>query len=339
MTPTPVNDFQAFVPVNTGALEVRSPATGYQGTAFTELGIERTKVVTCLDWKDSSNTLNMTVFASEYLATVQDIVYEGALPYFGLLAARADDRAEAQHHRIDLPHGLGFVRHPDHRGGAGILRASGATNYITTVAFSNRRAPFSGAALKRPAVLGQPLGIGLTELRAGLPPPVPSAAGQWSPAAAASDQDGATDSNSGDSPVPVAALGGGPAPDDALAGSLPGGSQASPTDPLVGPAETPPLHRARRERRIPTAATPPRSGAALGGGPAPSDALAGTLPGGSQTSATDSVLGQTDSTPAPLSGGATPSPETGVADEPADDEGGARASGIIRVWNGFSIRP
>ena len=31
VTPTPVNDFQAFVPVNTGALEVRSPTTGYQG--------------------------------------------------------------------------------------------------------------------------------------------------------------------------------------------------------------------------------------------------------------------------------------------------------------------
>ena len=86
VTPTPVNDFQAFIPVNTGVLAVRSPATGYQGTAFTELGIARTKVITCLDWKDSSNTLNMTAFASEYLATVQDIVYEGSLPYFGLLA-------------------------------------------------------------------------------------------------------------------------------------------------------------------------------------------------------------------------------------------------------------
>ena len=130
--------------------------------------------------------------------------------------------------------------------------------------FSNRRAPFSGAALKRPAVLGQPFGIGLTELRAGPQPTVPSAAGQGSPAAAASDQDGATDSNSGDSPAPVAALGDGPAPSDALAGSLPGGSQASPTDSLLGP---------------------------------------------------------TDSTPAPLSGGATPSSQTGLADEPADDEG------------------
>src|SRR5262249_5573502 len=63
VSPTPVNDFQAFVPVNTGALQVRSPATGYQGTAFTLLGIARTKAITCLDWKDSSNTLNMTAFA------------------------------------------------------------------------------------------------------------------------------------------------------------------------------------------------------------------------------------------------------------------------------------
>jgi hypothetical protein len=58
------------------------------------------------------------------------------------------------------------------------LERSGATHYVTTVTFSNRRAPFSGSALKRPAVLGQPFGIGLTELPASPQPTVPSAAGQ-----------------------------------------------------------------------------------------------------------------------------------------------------------------
>ena len=36
---------------------------------------------------------------------------------------------------------------------------SGATNYITTLTFSNRRAPFSGVSLHRPAMVGQPLGL------------------------------------------------------------------------------------------------------------------------------------------------------------------------------------
>ena len=56
----------------------------------------------------------------------------------------------------------------------------------------------------------------------------------------------------------------------------------------------------------------PAPAAALGDDPAPSEALAGSLPEGSQASPTD---------PAPLSGGAAPSPQTGLADEPADDEG------------------
>ena len=59
---------------------------------------------------------------------------------------------------------------------------------------------------------------------------------------------------------------------------------------------------------------------ALDGGPAPSEALAGSLPGGSQASPTDPLVGQTESAPAPLSGGSLmPSPETGLADEPGDD--------------------
>ena len=38
VTPTPVDDFQAFVPVNTGALEVRSPTTGLPGDGLHRAG-------------------------------------------------------------------------------------------------------------------------------------------------------------------------------------------------------------------------------------------------------------------------------------------------------------
>jgi hypothetical protein len=205
----------------------------------------------------------MTTFASEYLATVQDIVYEGSLPYFGLLAAALTVGQKLNITGSTYPTGWDSFAIPIIAVELEYRERSGATHYLTTVTFSNRRSPFSGAALKRPAVLGQPFGIGLTELRASPQPPVPSAAGQGSPAGAASDQQDATDSNSGDSPAPAAALGDDPAPSEALAGSLPEGSQASPTDPLPGP---------------------------------------------------------TESAPAPLSSGATPPTQTGLADEPADDE-------------------
>jgi hypothetical protein len=265
VTPTPVDEFQAFVPVNTGALDVRYPTSGYQGTAYTALGIERTKTITCLDWKDSSNSLNMTLFASEYLATVQDIVYEGSLPYFGLLANALLIGQKLNITGSTYPTGWDSFAIPIIAVELEYRERSGATSYLTTLSISNRRAPFSGAALKRPAVLGQPFGIGLTGLPSAPQPTGPSAAGQGSPAGA--DQDGATDSNSGDSPAPVAALGCGPAPSDPIAESVLDGSPAS---------------------------------------------------------LSDSLLGQTDGASASPSGGATPSRKSGLAEEPADDEGQQR---------------
>jgi hypothetical protein len=247
VTPTPVDDFQAFVPVNTGALDVRYPTSGYQGTAYTALGIQRTKVITCLDWKDSSNSLNMTLFASEYLATVQDIVYEGSLPYFGLLANALLIGQKLNIAGSTYPTGWDSFAIPIIAVDLEYRERSGATSYLTTLSISNRRAPFSGAALKRPAVLGQPFGIGLTGLPSAPQPTGPSAAGQGSPAGAASDQSGAMDSKSPDSPTPVAALGGDPAPSDSLARSLPEVSQTSLTDPASlssGAASSPQTRRA-----------------------------------------------------------------------------------------------
>ena len=124
-------------------------------------------MITCLDWKDSSNTLNMTTFASEYLATVQDIVYEGSLPYFGLLSAALLIGQKLNITGSTYPTGWDSFAIPIIAVELEYRERSGATHYLTTVTFSNRRAPFSGTALQRPAVLGQPLGIGLTELRAG----------------------------------------------------------------------------------------------------------------------------------------------------------------------------
>src|SRR6185312_9667836 len=50
-TIVPVNDVQAFVPVHSGALAVASPpdiggVPQYAGTAYTDLGIQRTKTIT-----------------------------------------------------------------------------------------------------------------------------------------------------------------------------------------------------------------------------------------------------------------------------------------------------
>ena len=161
VTPNPVTDFQAFLPVNTGALSTVWPTSGYQGTAYTKLGIERTKTISVNDWRDYSNAANMTLLASEYLATVQDIVYEGSIPYYGLLATpllighqlNIDGNGYSTGwESLNLPIIAVDLEH---------CERAGATSYVTTLTFSNRRAPFTGAALQRPAMVGQPVGLAM----------------------------------------------------------------------------------------------------------------------------------------------------------------------------------
>ena len=163
VTPNPVSNLQVFLPVNTGALTTTWPTSGYQGTAYTALGIERTKTISVNDWRDTSNTANMTLFASEYLSAVQDVVYEGSIPYYGLLATP-----------LLIGHALDILGSTYATGwetlGLPIVAVdleyqerSGATSYVTTLSFSNRRAPFTGAAFQRPSVVGQPFGLGGAE--------------------------------------------------------------------------------------------------------------------------------------------------------------------------------
>ena len=160
VTPNPVTNFQVFVPVNTGALTTVWPASGYEGTAYTALGIQRTKTISVNDWRDISNLANMTLFASEYLDCVKDVVYEGSLPYYGLL-----NTPLLWGHSLDIlgstyPTGWEALGLPIVAVDLEYQERSGATNYVTTLSFSNRRAPFTGAALQRPNVVGQPFGIG-----------------------------------------------------------------------------------------------------------------------------------------------------------------------------------
>jgi hypothetical protein len=159
ITPTPVDDFQAFLPVNTGALSTVYPASGYQGTAYTALGIERTKTITCLDWKDSSNSINMGLFAAEYLDSVKDIVYEGSIPYFGLLPGPL-----AFGHKVNISGstyatGWESLNLPITGIELAYNERSGGTHYTTTLTVSNRREPFTGAVFARPSVKGHPIGF------------------------------------------------------------------------------------------------------------------------------------------------------------------------------------
>jgi hypothetical protein len=157
-TITPVHDLQVFLPVNTGALSVRYPTSSWNGSAFTDLGIERLKVITVPDWRDASNSANMATYAQEFLSTVEDIVYEGSIPYFGLLSDALLIGWALQIPGNGYSTGWETIDIPILSVDLEYRERSGATSYVTTLSFSNRRAPFSGAALQRPAVTGQAIG-------------------------------------------------------------------------------------------------------------------------------------------------------------------------------------
>lgn len=79
---------QAFLPIAVGTLSAFAPSsTTYSGTLYTVEGISRTKIITCIDWRDYGNQASMDLFASEWLSSSQDVVVEGTVPYLGLIAA------------------------------------------------------------------------------------------------------------------------------------------------------------------------------------------------------------------------------------------------------------
>jgi hypothetical protein len=100
----------------------------------------------------------MALFAQEYLDSVKDIVYEGSISYYGLLST-----VLAPGHAINIA-ATGFTTGLESAGlpvvavDVEFRERSGGTSYATTLSFSNRRAPFSGAAFMRPAVTGQAFG-------------------------------------------------------------------------------------------------------------------------------------------------------------------------------------
>jgi hypothetical protein len=158
VTITPVNDLQCVLPVYVGGLTVRSPSSSFAGTAYTSLGVQRLKTITCDSWRDHSNAANMSLMAAEFLDALKDVVLEGSIPYFGLLSSA-----------LLIGHKLTIAGHsysvPSDWSGLPIVAVdleycerSGATSFVTTLSFSTRRAPYSGASLQRPAMTGQSFG-------------------------------------------------------------------------------------------------------------------------------------------------------------------------------------
>lgn len=162
VTITPVDNVQVFLPVHVGELFTVWPPDSmgspvYAGSMFDDLAIERTKTISVNDWRDQSNSANMNLMAHEFFDSFCNIVIEGTITYHGFLADAVNFNRlltiTASYPIPTLWSGIPIISCEvifNERGGA--------TSYSTVLSFSNRRLPYSGAALARPAVVGQAFG-------------------------------------------------------------------------------------------------------------------------------------------------------------------------------------
>jgi len=160
-TPAEPDDVEVFLPVQVGTLEAIYPADSggspvYAGTCYDVEGIERTKYVTALDWRDYSNQANMNALAQELHGALCDTVIEGTVQVAGLQGDVCSPGVSLNIDSGDYTTYLESMECPVvevsvdfHEGGDFGLPFS------THIRFSNRRAPMSASVFARPPQSGQ----------------------------------------------------------------------------------------------------------------------------------------------------------------------------------------
>jgi hypothetical protein len=150
-----------------GALKTIVPSpTTFSGTLFTVEGVSRTKIITVRDWSDASNVGNMTTFATEFLESVQDVVVEGTVPYFGLLELYLVCGSTGQAVSITgndsvTAYDTGWEALALPVVSVELVFNCGAdgTSYQTNLQLSNRRGRYTADQFLRPNILGSQLGM------------------------------------------------------------------------------------------------------------------------------------------------------------------------------------
>jgi hypothetical protein len=157
------DNVRVFVPVAYGTLSAYAPGPStYSGTLDSIEGIQRTKTITCLDWKDYSNQTNMNTFASEFLDSVKDVVVEGTVPYNGLLSAYLTPGSAVSIAGTSgsTPYTTGWESLALPVVSVEVRFQPGAegTSYFTTLHLSNRRGRYSAENFLRPNISGSAFG-------------------------------------------------------------------------------------------------------------------------------------------------------------------------------------
>jgi hypothetical protein len=166
-TVTPPTEVRALLAIaDPAGLQAWAPSSStYAGTGNSLLGLTRTKVITVHDWKDASGQVPMNTFAAEWLKSAQDVVFEGTVPYLGLLPAMLDFGHAIALAASGYTTGLETTPlpvieavldfHEDERG---------ATIYTMALNCSNRRQRYSADVFTRPPIRPELAQIGFEGL-------------------------------------------------------------------------------------------------------------------------------------------------------------------------------
>lgn len=247
-------EVKALVPYSRGAITAQAPSGGgYQGTAYTVNGVQRTLYRDFPGWLDYRDSTAYAQLAQEILDTVKNTVIEGSITYWGKLSW-----ALALGSSLNLA-GNGYSTGHESMAAAvrGVvldyLPGGGASPWVTRVRFSTRLRPFCGDRLyahpawgQAPAMSGAGFGSAaaiaasspaMAALRAAGTDPGAAAAGAFGTlgqAATGSFDRAASAAATNPSGTLAAAMGG-------MAGAAAGAFGAEQGDAIAGPGGTPPV--------------------------------------------------------------------------------------------------
>lgn len=150
---TPPTEVRALLAIaDPAGLKAWAPSSStYAGTGNSALGLTRTKVITVHDWKDASGQTAMNTFATEWLNSSKDVVFEGTVPYHGLIAGMLNFGNAVELTGSDFTTGLESTPLP-------VIEAildfhedeAGATSYTMALNCSNRRQRYSADVFTKP---------------------------------------------------------------------------------------------------------------------------------------------------------------------------------------------
>ncbi|WP_165235382.1 hypothetical protein [Aquisphaera insulae] len=144
---SPPTDLKLLLAFSRGAISVTKPASGYEGTAFTTNGVERTLYRDFPQWLDYRDTSSYQTLAQEILDTVKNTVVEGNMTYSGKYSSALTLGSALNIAGNGYTTGYEAIAAPIRGVVLDFVPEGGQTPWVTSLSFSTRMRPFVGDRL------------------------------------------------------------------------------------------------------------------------------------------------------------------------------------------------